>query len=388
MRIGVSALYQAGGGSLTYLSGLFRAWADDGTLERHDVVLFASGATAERLERQVGADVLRRVRVRVFAKADRGLLSRFIAEQFDLRAEIRKERIDVLFCPANVIPYGVPVPTVAVLQNAAPFCDSVTFRSVGWKWWLKFRLLGLFVRRTARHATRVIFQSRFFFDLFVQRYAFPPRRGVVILHAAGTPPDRPADRELEQSLGIRGPYVLSVSHINPYKNMVELIDGFAAAVRACGDGERQLVIAGQVNFPWYLSRMKEAIHRAGLDDRVLLTGPLPRRDVESLLAGCESFVFTSTCENCPNSLIEAMSFGLAIGSSNVGVMPEIGGDAVRYFDPYSPASIRDVLVALMTDPTLRRDLGERARTRAATFPDRAEEARSALAVIEAAAGKR
>jgi glycosyltransferase involved in cell wall biosynthesis len=385
MRIGISALFYASGGSLTNLAQLLRAWSGDGTLDRHELVLFASPGTLEGLTREAGPDVLERLRIRRVESAGRGLLSRLIAEQIAILPQLRKERIDVLFCPGNVIPYAAKVPAVAVFQNAAPFCETVTFRSTRGKRWLQFRLLGRLMRWSARRAARVIFISSWFHRLFVERFGFAPERGAVILRAARSVQSGANDPALEQSLGIRAPYVLSVSNINPYKNMVELIDAFAAAVRECGDERHQLVLAGLVNFPWYLQQMKEAIRRGGLEQRVVLAGELPHRDVESLLAGCESFVFTSTCENCPTTLIEAMAAGLPIGSSDVGVMPEIGGDAVEYFDPSSRASIARVLVRLMTDAPLRASLAARARERATAFPTPADVAAKTLAVIEAAA---
>ena len=68
--------------------------------------------------------------------------------------------------------------------------------------------------------------------------------------------------------------------------------------------------AGYKQNPAYFQAMKDAVARCGLEGRVIFTGELPHRAVEALLSGCESFVFTSTCENCPTALIEAMSFGL------------------------------------------------------------------------------
>ncbi|HEV2722477.1 MAG TPA: glycosyltransferase, partial [Thermoanaerobaculia bacterium] len=238
---------------------------------------------------------------------------------------------------------------------------------------------------TARMATRVIFISSFFRDLFVDRYHFPPGKGIVILRAGAPPPVQAA---VERPLGIAAPYILSVSNVNPYKNLIELIEGFALAVHACGDSAHRLVIAGLVNYPAYFEAMKEMARRCGVEERVIFTGELPHRTVEALMGGCESFVFTSTCENCPTALLEAMAFGLPIASSGIGVMPEIGGDAVRYLDPDSPESIAAALTELMTDAALRAELAARACARAASFPAPAEVARRTLAVIEEAAAAR
>lgn len=385
MRIGISALFRASGGSLTSLAQLLESWAGDGTIGRHQIVLFASGSTMTALTGVVAAETLQRIRIRTFPSADAGMFARLLVEQFRLLGELRRERIDVLFCPGNVVPYAARIPTVAVFQNAAPFCDSVTFRSTRGFRWVQFRLLGRLIRMTAARATRVIFISAFFRDLFVTRFGFPGARGAVIHRAALARQGSARDRALEERLGIRGRYMLSVSNVNPYKNLVELIEGFAMAVRSTREEDFQLVIAGLVNFPWYLRKMNDAIRRNGLQGRIVFTGELPHAAVEALLAGCESFVFSSTCENCPTALIEAMSFGLPVASSNVGVMPEIGLDCVLYFDPYDPGSIATQLCALMTDAALRADLSARALSRVRDLPHADDVARRTIAVLEAAA---
>src|SRR5579884_2960552 len=135
------------------------------------------------------------------------------------------------------------------------------------------------MRATAKSATRVVFISRYFRDLFVERFGFDPRRSEVILRACTV--DGRASAEVHETLGIRRPFVLSVSNINPYKNLVELVEAFARAVRESGDNEHQLVIVGLVNFPWYLDRIRDTARRNGIENRVVITGALPHDKVGS-----------------------------------------------------------------------------------------------------------
>lgn len=386
MRIAISALFQASGGSLTNVAQLLREWSVAGDLERHEFIIFASRGSERALRQGLPDGVLDRVRIHVLPLADAGLPGRVVAEQVLLPRLLRAEKADVVFCPANVIPYASRVPSIVTFQNAAPFCDSVTRRSVGLVPWLRFLLLGAFVRASAHHATRVIFISQFFRDLFITNYGFDAERGSVIVR--GLPERRPTapGAAALADVGIRGPFVLSVSHLNPYKNILELITGFVAARRDRGT-THQLVLAGGAYFAEYRERIGALLRDLKADDgTVLLPGSVPPPVVEQLLSGAESFLFSSTCENCPTALIEALAHGLPIGCSDVGVMPEVGGDAVLYFDPYDPASIANVAGRLMTEPELREDLSLRARARAATFKGERVIAQETLRAIEAAAG--
>lgn len=75
----------------------------------------------------------------------------------------------------------------------------------------------------------------------------------------------------------------------------------------------------------------------------------------------DHFVFASSCENMPNTLVEAIAAGLPLACSRRGPMHEILGDAGLYFDPESHLSIAEAIRRLIDDPLLRDDLTSRAR---------------------------
>ena len=87
---------------------------------------------------------------------------------------------------------------------------------------------------------------------------------------------------------------------------------------------------------------------------------VPHDDIPALHASADIFIFASSCENMPNTLIEAMAAGMPIASSNRGPMPEVLQDAGLYFDPENPLSIATALENLMLDSDLRVSLAYRA----------------------------
>jgi glycosyltransferase involved in cell wall biosynthesis len=382
MKIGINALFQGHGGALTNLTQLIEEWKKARAYQLHDFVLFVSQGTLQRL----GINPTPEFRVITLHRSDWGLPFRLIVEQTQLARRVEKEKVDVLFCPGNTMPFTTRIPCVTTFQNAAPFCPNISFRTAGFRYGLRFYLLGFFMRLSARRSSRIIFISKHFRNIFVERFSFPAERGVVIYRARQEGVERlQEDLHLEQRYGIRRPYVLSVSHLYPFKNLLELIKGFVAAQRQGNIKPMQLVIVGGEQIPGYKSRLEALIRRLGVaKGDVLLTGPIPHHDVMHLITGCEVFAFSSTCENCPTALIEALSTGVPIACSNVGVMPEIAGDGAIYFDPYDPQDFENVLCRLMADNALRRQLRDRALQQAKKFPDPAEVARQTLSVLEQA----
>lgn len=86
-----------------------------------------------------------------------------------------------------------------------------------------------------------------------------------------------------------------------------------------------------------------------------------------LMRDSDLFVFASSCENMPITLLEGMAAGLPIVSSDRGPMPEVLGDAGVYCDPEDPVSVADAIRSLISDAELRTAVAHRARERALQF---------------------
>ena len=84
-----------------------------------------------------------------------------------------------------------------------------------------------------------------------------------------------------------------------------------------------------------------------------VTSSVTHSEIPKHLAAADIFIFASSCENMPNTLIEAMAAGLPIACSNRGPMPEILQDAGTYFDPEDPSSITEAIEKLVLDSNFR-----------------------------------
>lgn len=84
--------------------------------------------------------------------------------------------------------------------------------------------------------------------------------------------------------------------------------------------------------------------------------------IPDLIAQSDLFIFASSCENMPNTLVEGMAGGLPIASSDRGPMPEVLRDAGVYFNPEEPDSIAMAVEKIITDDQLRITIARRAKT--------------------------
>lgn len=94
---------------------------------------------------------------------------------------------------------------------------------------------------------------------------------------------------------------------------------------------------------------------------------LPQQELPGELAAADIFVFASSCENMPNTLVEAMAVGLPIACSDRGPMPEVLCDGGIYFDPEDGESIASAIESIIDRKDLRLTIAERAKVLASQY---------------------
>lgn len=120
--------------------------------------------------------------------------------------------------------------------------------------------------------------------------------------------------------GLRDPFVLSVGKREPRKNIGKVVEAMSLI-----NGDYTLVITG--GYGWG-DDTKET-------NRVKLLGYVPTQDLPPLYARAKILVYPSLYEGFGLPVVEAMSCGCPVVTSNVSSLPEVGGKAAIYADPHS-----------------------------------------------------
>jgi glycosyltransferase involved in cell wall biosynthesis len=117
-------------------------------------------------------------------------------------------------------------------------------------------------------------------------------------------------------------------------------------------------------------RLEELIHRFNLEDKVILTGAMPRLELMKMMAASSVMLFTSLRDGGGTVVIEAMSTGTPVvcldsGGPGLHVTEECG----IKIEPSSPeattTALADAIESLYSDPKLLADLGKAAHEKAA-----------------------
>lgn len=345
MKIVINAYSARLGGGQTYLKNLLARLAQ---FQEIEVSIFAPAGLA-----LPASPRLRRVHSRW---PTTNPLLRAVWERILLPRFLKREGADVLFCPGGVVATRVPpgCKVVTMFRNMIPFDQDLRAKM---PWGLQ-RLRNLILRRvlltSMANADLTIFISDHTRRL-IERLARIPNP-VTIPHGIST-----AFRAREAARPVDAPagkYLLYVSRFDLYKHHVEVVRAFHALPASLTD-DVSLVFLGESDMP-QANVVRELIGQLHLDEKVLIGGAVPYESLSAWYAHAHAILFASSCENCPNILLESMASGRPVLSSNVMPMPEFGGDGIAYFSPFEPAEISLALARVLGDDAYAKEVGNAA----------------------------
>lgn len=290
---------------------------------------------------------------------------RHLYQRFFLPKLLIGRKVQVLFIPGGLS--GTPnllnhkIRRISMLRNMLPFDTSERERYSMFDYpWMRFRLklLSMSLLRSFRSSDRIIFISNYSASIVGPSVASVDRR--VIPHGVAEIPDKCTRVEVLRKYNVPERYLLYASIIDPYKHQDAVINGVANLP----DDTPQLVLAGPI-VGAYGARVSELAVR--LNGRVLLLGAVPRSELAVLMQNATLLLFGSTCETCPNILLEYMQAGRAIVCSSSQPMPEFGSDCVRYVNAGDPKQWASVISELLNSNDLQNSLACAAQARAKNY---------------------
>ena len=290
-----------------------------------------------------------------------------------------KADADVVVEPSHFGPFNLPkhIKRVTVLHDLTPFLspDYHVFSSR-----VFHRLLMPGILRRADHVITVSEHTRH--DMVV-RFPFTEKKSTAILLGRDELFIPKNDKSVLEKYGIRQPYFLYVGTLEPRKNLNVLVDAYNTFRQRSGLN-RQLVLVGKKG--WKIDNLLEKIRQSPYQKDIILTGYVAREELPVLYTMSEIFVYPSLYEGFGLPVLEAMSCGARVITSEVSSLPEVGGDAVMYFDPNSANQLANLILQLSFDAPLLKILSEKSLVQAQQFSWK-KTARETLAVLAALAAK-
>ncbi|HEX5455649.1 MAG TPA: glycosyltransferase family 1 protein [Stellaceae bacterium] len=240
-----------------------------------------------------------------------------------------------------------------------------------------FRLL----REIVRHADHVVTVSEQSKRDIIEILGVDESRVTNTYQAVTFPPEfleRSDDLVAEQLRGIFGlkqpGYLLFYGAIEPKKNVTRLIEAYLLSTV-----DIPLVITGPpgwgIDLDAQLAEHEKRRHstqgKRSIDrsqkQRIYRFSYVSRSMLATLIRGARAVLFPSLYEGFGLPVLEAMLLGTPVVTSRTSSLPEVGGDAALYVDPYDTDDIARAIRTIAADADLRAELAARGRVQAESF---------------------
>jgi glycosyltransferase involved in cell wall biosynthesis len=248
------------------------------------------------------------------------------------------------------------IPVVIGLHNLLPFHQPQWYTEPSLVRRLRQDLLLLLTVWSARRVARTIAFSGYAKTLLCKSRVDPAH--VTVIHHGISP------ATLHWSAG-DSDTVLLVSHYFAYKNIDVAIRAMPRVQAATGRRIR-LLVQGVPYDRRYYKHLAELVRSLGLEESVSLGRGVAKEELDTLYASSECLIFPAIGENCPITLLEAMSAGIPIVAADADPLPEICGDAAIYYQTFDERACADAIVRVLGDNEAARALSLAGGRRAAT----------------------
>jgi glycosyltransferase involved in cell wall biosynthesis len=149
------------------------------------------------------------------------------------------------------------------------------------------------------------------------------------------------------------PYLLFVSTLEPRKNIITLINAFNY-LKQRHKIEHNLILIGQKG--WQYKPIFQAIASSPWNNCIHHLDYLPDELVALFYAKADVFVYPSYYEGFGLPVLEAMTLGAPVVTSNTSSLPEVAGDAAILVDPNDVISLAEAILRVVSDRNLRNEL--------------------------------
>lgn len=165
--------------------------------------------------------------------------------------------------------------------------------------------------------------------------------------------------------GINSRFLLSVCTIEPRKNLRGLIKAFKIYKERNKDDDLKLVVAGGKG--WDSSFFSWLEEQGDISKDIIITGYVSDSELSELYSKSLAVAYVSFYEGFGLPILEGLALGKAVISSDQSSMPEVGGNAVCYCNPYEVESIANAIEKVVNDDDYRKILEVRSLMQASKF---------------------
>lgn len=277
----------------------------------------------------------------------------------------KRLKADAVFLPVPGPVYFKTARLAVTVHDIIPF----VFHSDSFSW--RERELRSHFASSIRRADLILTDSNYSRADISSRFGIPEARITVaplgfdrnVFNVA--PVDQAEVEGILSGYSIKKPYILHVGEFGLRKNLARLIRAYRRVLDQDPSLCLQLVMCGKSR-PELLDLLR-VVRASNMQENVIIVRDPSERELVTFYKSALACVMPSLYEGFGLPVLEAMACGVPVMCSNRTSLPEVGGDAVAYFDPESEDDMSGVIWEVATQPEMRERLSQKGLQRAQRF---------------------
>lgn len=262
------------------------------------------------------------------------------------------------------LPISRPFPTVITVHDVIPLKFAEHY-PVG----IKGRF-NLFLQRLALKSCQVLITDSQASQRDIVKYLKIPSEKIEVIYLAADAQFKilPDAKLLYTKRKYKLPdqFMLYAGDANWVKNIPFLIKGFNEIIKSQNEAGLGLVLVGEV----FLKKVEEIDHpeleslkevnrliqEYNLEGKIIRPGKVETEDLVAIFNLATLYIQPSIYEGFGLPILQSFACGLPVLASKRGSLPEVGGDAAVYFDPYNLNQFSTTVLEVLQNKSLREKL--------------------------------
>ncbi|MBN1597054.1 MAG: glycosyltransferase family 4 protein [Bacteroidales bacterium] len=274
----------------------------------------------------------------------------YIFFEWGVPAVLKKYNADIFLSPDGWLSLNSNIPSLAVIH------DLNFFHNPNWVSRIPRYYYNYYFPRFIHKADRIASVSEYSKKDICNRFKVDPGKidvvynGVKEKYQPALEEEKSRIRKIYTS-GV--PYFLFLGLVHPRKNLGNIIKSYEVFRNKTSENVK-LVVAGSTKF--WDEETRATYENSTYRSDILLLGRVADEELGIIISAAKALVYASLFEGFGIPILEAMQCNTPVITSTVTSMPEVGGDAVCYCDPYSVESISDAMLRVFSDEEYSRSL--------------------------------
>lgn len=281
-----------------------------------------------------------------FLKKYINFLKRILKEQLGMDKWFKKNSLELYHVPKNTgVPFFHNIPVVVTIHDIIPhvFPDKYLSNILERIWY------ELAIRVSIHRSDKILTISNFSKEELIRYYDVDSSKIEIVSLAYNEDFRKIEDtsmlNDVKEMYCLNKKYILAIGGSEYRKNIQRLINVYLKNFR---DDYELIVVGGK----WRDIDLSKKYQGENIK---FITG-VPEEDLIAIYNMADVFVFPSFYEGFGIPVLEGMACGVPVVTSNVSSMPEVGGDAAIYFNPYDENDMAEKIGMVLDDAQLREEM--------------------------------